>query len=70
MQALLSWLAQKRIERGNSCRIRNSHLPARDLAHIRLQIGFQRAARSQNRHPLRDVHMAADLFSARAECDT
>src|SRR4029450_10849790 len=43
------------------------HLPTRDLADIRLQIGLERTARSQNRHPLRDVHMAADLFSARKQ---
>ena len=43
------------------------HLPARDLSDIRLQIGFQRAARAQDRHPLRDVHMAANLLSARKQ---
>src|SRR5438105_4816329 len=41
------------------------HLPRRDLADVKLAVGFECAARFEHRHPLNRVHVTADIFAAR-----
>ena len=40
------------------------HLPRRDLAEINFPVRFERATRTQDRHPLNGINVAADLFAA------